>query len=102
MLFWRGVAQEQRAAHPFKRLRRSLGLLLQVLALAAIEVQLLGQHQPLAAFAGLAVVIRFVGIALERLPQGAGVALGRPLPAVAGRYIETVRGVGYRFADSPT
>lgn len=36
VLFWRGVAQEQRAAHPFKRLRRSLGLLLQVLALTAI------------------------------------------------------------------
>lgn len=36
VLFWRGVAQEQRAAHPWKRLRRSLGLLLQLLALASI------------------------------------------------------------------
>lgn len=36
VLFWRGVAQEQRAAHPFKRLRRSLGLLLQLFALASV------------------------------------------------------------------
>lgn len=36
VLFWRAVALEQRAAHPFQRLRRSLPLLLQLLALGAI------------------------------------------------------------------
>jgi hypothetical protein len=40
VLFWRAVAVEQQATSPFKRLRRNLGLLLQLLALAALAYAL--------------------------------------------------------------